>query len=173
MKANALAFAATVLVSILTVTGGRTADTKQKVVPETVAIAFGQAGNGHVVSPAMLELERGPPYLLLISNPSNETHFVVPTGFSGAIQTQRLDVRGGSFRSVSSLHGREPYAMGAPVGMVEVIELGPGGVVSWQFVAMEPGTYSLECGISSHAARGMKATIVIDQEPPFVSPATN
>jgi uncharacterized cupredoxin-like copper-binding protein len=108
---------------------------------ETVMIELSE----YTFTPDKLTFAAAQPHRLQISNKGSTTHTFTSEAFFKAIAARKLHT---PQEDVAS-----PYLAN--------LVLAPGGVDEIEFVAVTPGTYSLECSEPLHAAFGMTGEITI------------
>ncbi len=160
MKNHIFAATASALLYISLTAGGYAAPTGEPAQGTQIMIEFGSKANDPVVSPKKMVLDRNKVYTLVVNNPSKMTHFIVPAQLSRSVRTIGLNIDGGKAITVSGYNPRRsPHHR---ITRINEIEIRSGGKVAWTFVPVVAGNYTLECGIPSHTAAGMKATVIIN-----------
>ena len=127
--------------------------------PIEVTVELGQPGQ-HVFTPSKLRFETGKLYKLVLRNPSTEAHYFSSHAFTQLIFTRKVQV-------VQTRDGKT-VPLAEFKGAIREIEVYPGQVAEWWFVAVAAGRVTdLRCGIvgsdgKSHADHGMVGEIVIE-----------
>ena len=120
-------------------------------IPIERVVRFGTVAGAMVIEPNTLTFDRNKLYRLVITNPSNMTHYVSVPEFEAAVQTKKLTVA--DFREPSmplrSAHGTEG------------VTLNPGARLEWLFVAEQAGDFGIGCAIPGHAKAGMVGMVKI------------
>ena len=129
-------------------------------------ITLGSEPDGLALAPMRLGLEVGHYHRLVVTNPSDTTHFFWAPEFGGyATWTDRVEVDRGEVRL------RPAGAPGETYSTWE-IEIAPGGTALWDFVPEMAGRYSYGCSAPAHEDAGMKGTFIVVPGPtPYVEGA--
>ena len=118
-------------------------------------ITLGSEHDGLGLDPMRLGLEVGRHHRLVITNPSEVTHFFWAPEFGGyATWTDRVQVDRGEVRL------RQAGAPGETYTTWEV-EIAPGGTAVWEFVPEMAGRYSFGCSSPAHEEAGMKGAFIV------------
>ena len=119
--------------------------------PVTKTITLGNSNNKLRFYPDTLSFETGKLYKLIIKNPSPQKHFFTNVGFSDAVFTRKVQIKTNDNISVAEVKG-----------VVNEIEVYPGGIAEWWFVPVKTLNASrLHCSIKGHSEAGMNGTISI------------
>ena len=132
--------------------------------PIEITLQYGMTTGDLVVLPNKLQLEKGKPYKLVITNPSDMTHYVSALQFAAAVKTRKIEVAGGEVKGNKVYAGRASLRRQAPNTYsfrLKEIEIRPGGTAEWLFVPSKAGNFKLECGIPAHAEAGMVGEISV------------
>ncbi|MGI9384977.1 MAG: hypothetical protein ACR2PO_17630 [Methyloligellaceae bacterium] len=127
--------------------------TKQR--PIEVRVELGTAHGAHKFVPSDLRFETGKLYKLVLSNPSRSKHYFTSPGLARRVYTRKVQV-------VDATGVRAEIK-----GVVNEIEVYPGGTAEWWFVPVASGDlHDLHCHVSggdgrTHADAGMRGTISI------------
>lgn len=118
-------------------------------------ITLGSERNGLELAPMRLRLEVGRYHRLVVTNPSDTTHFFWAPELGGyASWTDRVQVDSGKVRL------RPAGAPGETYSTWE-IEITPGGTAVWEFVPEIAGRYSYGCSSPAHEKAGMKGAFIV------------
>ena len=126
-----------------------------KQVPIEVRVELGTADGAHTFVPNDLSFETGKLYKLVLTNPSKIKHYFTSAGFAARVYTRKVQVVD------------EKGTKAEIKGLINEIEVYPGGMVEWWFVPVATGEFDdLHCRIKdgdgrTHADKGMTGTISI------------
>ncbi len=102
------------------------------------------------LSPQVLVLREGRPYVLEIVNTGRETHSFSAPEFLKAVAARKAEV---------------PEVAEVRAWRFTAFQLAPGRSVRLSFVAVRPGTYPVACTQPGHADRGMRGAVQIEKAP--------
>lgn len=101
--------------------------------------------------PETINLETGKLYRLIISNPSPQKHYFSSEAMAQAVFTRKVQVNGADGKPIAEVKGH-----------IREIEVYPGGITEWWFVAIKTGHFAdLKCTIPGHSQGGMGGNIII------------
>ena len=119
--------------------------------PIEVTINLGNENNELRFFPSTLEFETGKLYKLVIKNPSKQKHYFSSEGLSRSVYTRKVQIVNASNDTLVEVKG-----------MINEIEVYPGGIAEWWFVPVKHLKGSpLHCSIKGHTEAGMTGTITI------------
>lgn len=135
---------------------------KQK--PLEMVLELGTKSGELVITPSELKLQTGKLYKLIVTNPSNVTHYLSVPEFGTAVQTSKIGVQGGEINRTGFQNPRATLArsVASLSFKVQAIEVWPGGMAEWTFTPVRAGSYKFGCGIPAHAHEGMVGKIRVN-----------
>lgn len=120
--------------------------------PQEVVMEMGSSGGSMYFKPSHLEFETGKAYKLVLKNTDKTKHEVESHEMVQRIFTRKVEVVDSSGNMIAEIKGS-----------VSEIEVGPGGIVEWFFVPLQPGkNLAMECAIEGHKEAGMVGTVTIN-----------
>jgi len=118
--------------------------------PITKTVQLGNIEGSLRFYPADLEFETGKLYKLVIKNPSKQKHYFSAETLARSVFTRKVQVM------------RKNTVIAEVKGVVNEIEVYPGGEVQWWFVPVKTSRASrLHCSIKGHSEAGMTGRITI------------
>jgi len=131
---------------VVTAAGDMTAKT-----PIEINVQLGDSDNTLRFFPSHLEFETGKLYKLVLSNPSEMSHYFSSEGLARSVFTRKVQVLSSQGKKISEIKG-----------VIRELEIYPGGTAEWWFVPVKTARLDdLKCIIKDHAKAGMVGTIVI------------
>ena len=124
--------------------------------PMDVKVQLGSPDGARKFTPGVLNFDRHRLYRLVISNPSNETHYFSSPHLAASVDTRKVVTSNAAGLAVEVK------------GLIQEIEVFPGGSAEWWFVPVLAGTFEdLHCHSETdrgrqHAELGMTAKITIN-----------
>ncbi len=120
-------------------------------IPIERVVQFGTVAGAMMIEPNTLTFDRNKLYRLVITNPSNMTHYVSMPEFEAAVQTKKL--------TVANYRQRRSFVPSAQV--TGGIALNPGARLEWLFVAEQAGDFCIGCAIPGHVEAGMVGKVIV------------
>lgn len=113
--------------------------------PVEVSIELGDKENKLRMYPEELNFETGKLYKLVISNPSTQKHYFTAEELARAVFTRKVQIIDSERKTLAEVKG-----------IVNEIEVYPGGITEWWFVALKTLELSpFHCTIKGHSQAGM------------------
>lgn len=131
--------------------------------PIEVAVQLGTSDGEFVIEPARLRFEAGEFYKLIVTNPSNTTHYLSGRLFADNVNTRQLVVHDDNLNVIAIWREAKRWGFRNPVALhlATGIKVEPGDKAEWIFVAAHEGRFKFGCAISSHAMAGMVGEISV------------
>ena len=139
------------LAALVSVPGVYAAGDLSRASPKEIVMEMGSSGSSMYFKPNHLDFETGKAYKLVLKNTDKIKHEVESHEFVERIFTRKVEVTDKDGNMLAEIKGG-----------VREIEVGPGGVVEWFFVPVQPGeNLAMDCAISGHKEAGMVGTITV------------
>lgn len=126
--------------------------------PIEVVIQLGTASGDMVITPRNLVFEKGKLYTVVLKNPSDVEHRLSIVSVASAVKTLTMPTvsRGEVIGGLNFVNRGPAYGY-----RVREIDVAPGGIAEWSFIAVREASVDIGCKIDGHAKAGMVATINI------------
>ena len=119
--------------------------------PIEVTVSLGDTKNKLQFYPSKLQFETGKLYKLIIKNPSVQKHYFTAEEFARSVFTRKVQVVDSSNKTLVEIKG-----------LVNEIEVYPGGTAEWWFVPIKTlKSSNFHCTIKGHTKSGMTGSITI------------
>jgi uncharacterized cupredoxin-like copper-binding protein len=119
--------------------------------PVEIKVQLGNEKDALRFFPETINLETGKLYRLIISNPSPQKHYFSSEAMAQAVFTRKVQVNGADGKPTAEVKGQ-----------IREVEVYPGGITEWWFVAIKTGHFGdLKCTIPGHSQGGMVGNISI------------
>jgi uncharacterized cupredoxin-like copper-binding protein len=119
--------------------------------PVEIKVQLGNEKDALRFFPETINLETGKLYRLIISNPSPQKHYFSSEAMAQAVFTRKVQVNGADDKPIAEVKGQ-----------IREVEVYPGGITEWWFVAIKTGHFGdLKCTIPGHSQGGMVGNISI------------
>jgi uncharacterized cupredoxin-like copper-binding protein len=119
--------------------------------PVEIKVQLGNEKDALRFFPETINLETGKLYRLIISNPSPQKHYFSSEAMAQAVFTRKVQVNGADGKPIAEVKGQ-----------IREVEVYPGGITEWWFVAIKTGHFGdLKCTIPGHSQGGMVGNISI------------
>jgi len=142
----------TALATLLAAAGAFAAGDLTRADPQEVVMEMGSSGSSMYFKPSHLEFETGKAYKLVLKNTDKVKHELESHEMVQRIFTRKVEVVDASGNMLAEIKGN-----------VSEIEVGPGGIVEWFFVPLQPGkNLAMDCAIAGHKEAGMTGTVTIN-----------